>query len=72
VYQFVSQSWQNADLAGTSQIIYPEVRPSSLLSKTGNYMPKHTQEKDDSIGELHIGRCDSGKVGNERKIKGRK
>jgi hypothetical protein len=36
------------DLVGNSQINYPEVRPSSLLSKMEKYMPKPTQEKDSS------------------------
>jgi hypothetical protein len=40
------------DLAGTSQANYPEVRPSSLLSKKGNCTPKLTREKDGSKGNV--------------------
>jgi hypothetical protein len=36
------------DLAGNSHANYPEGRPSSLLSKTGNYTPTPTWEKDGS------------------------
>jgi hypothetical protein len=32
-------------LSGTSHLKYPAVRPSSLLSKTGNYTLKPTWEK---------------------------
>jgi len=36
------------DLAGTSHIDYPEIRPSGSLRRNGNYTPKPTQEKDGS------------------------